>query len=335
MYDKPDSETDVSRRCAVVLAAGDGLRLREFVERIRGDALPKQYVKFFGEHSLLEKTFHRAQRLVPNERIFTVVSQGHLAFPEVREQLAGCHGPGAVVQPSNRDTALGVLLPLAHLLTCYPDSTVALFPSDHFVSQEELFAAHIDAAFSIVERDAAKIVLVGISPTSAESDYGYILPAEVRPSPFPCGARAVRQFIEKPVQAAARKIVAAGGLWNTLVMVFNAKTLLRYVQGVQPQLHECFQRLRDAVGTGQLNSVMKKVYRQTRPVNLSKDFLEALPKRYPSQLLVLPAHGVYWSDWGSEERIARTLREDPQNQLRKAIQMDNRPAPDSTVRKTA
>jgi len=44
----------------------------------------------------------------------------------------------------------------------YPDSTVALFPSDHFVAREKLFMAHVDAAFGVVERDVAKIILVGI-----------------------------------------------------------------------------------------------------------------------------------------------------------------------------
>ncbi len=311
MYYKPYSEADGSRRCAIVLAGGDGLRLRSFVERLRGDALPKQYVKFFGECSLLDKTFQRAHRLIPDERIFTVVSQDHLSFPEVRQQLAGRSGTGVVVQPNNRDTAIGLLLPLAHLLASFPDSTVALFPSDHFVAREELFMTHVDAAFGIVERDVAKIILVGIPPTSAESDYGYIVPAEVRSNAFPCGTRVVREFIEKPEPIVARKIVAGGGLWNTLVMVFNAKTLLRYMRGVQPKLYEGFRRLRDAVGTNKFKPVIEKVYQQAQPVNLSKGFLEALPKRYPSQLLVLPARGVYWCDWGSEERIVKALREDP------------------------
>ena len=333
MYYKPYSQTDVSHRCAIVLAGGDGLRLRSFVEKLRGDALPKQYVNFFGQCSLLDRTFQRARRLIPNERIFTVVNQDHLAFPEVSQQLAGRNAADVVIQPNNRDTAIGLLLPLAHLLTRYPDSTVVLFPSDHFVAQEELFMAHVDAAFGIVERDIAKIILIGIRPTSVESDYGYIVPAEAQPNPFPCGTRAVREFIEKPTEIVARKIVAGGGLWNTLVMVFNAKTLLRYVRGVQPSLYECFRRVRDAVGTNRFKPVVEKVYQQAQPVNLSKGFLEVLPKRYPSQLLVLPARGVYWSDWGSEERIVNALREDPHlDRLRETIEIRDRAAPELKVR---
>jgi len=336
MFNKPHSESDVSRRCSIVLAGGDGLRLRSFVKRLRGDALPKQYVKFFGECSLLDKTFQRAHRLIPDERVFTVVSQAHLAFPEVRQQLGGRGGAGVVVQPNNRDTAIGLLLPLAHLSARYPDSTVALFPSDHFVGREELFMAHVDAAFGVIERDVAKIILVGIPPTSAESDYGYIVPAEVRSNAFPCGTRVVREFIEKPAPIVARKVVAGGGLWNTLVMVFNVKTLLRYMRGVQPKLYEGFRRLRDAVGTNKFKPVIEKVYQQAQPVNLSKDFLEVLPKRYPSQLLVLPARGVYWSDWGSEERIVKAVRKDPRlDRLGEIIAIHNRAALESKVRSMA
>jgi hypothetical protein len=36
----------VRNRSAIILAAGEGVRLRSFVESFRGDALPKQYVKF-------------------------------------------------------------------------------------------------------------------------------------------------------------------------------------------------------------------------------------------------------------------------------------------------
>jgi hypothetical protein len=35
--------------------------------------------------------------------------------------------------------------------------------------------------------------------------------------------------------------------------------------------------------------------------------LEAIPGRRLPSLVVLPVRGVYWSDWGSEQRIASTL----------------------------
>ena len=127
-------------RCGIILAAGEGNRLRSFVENLRGDALPKQYVNFIGKRSMLEHTLYRAQKMIPAERLFTVVSQNHLKYPEVTRQLMGWPVARIVEQPANKDTGPGLLLPLAHVYKLYPDSTVAVFPSDHFILEEDLFS---------------------------------------------------------------------------------------------------------------------------------------------------------------------------------------------------
>ena len=72
-----------------------------------------------------------------------------------------------VEQPDNRDTGPGLLLPLAHLYKRYPDSTVVVFPSDHFILEEDLFMVYVDQAFRVVEQDPAKVVLLGINPSEA------------------------------------------------------------------------------------------------------------------------------------------------------------------------
>jgi len=303
----PVNESDVRNRCAIILAAGEGVRLRSFVESFRGDALPKQYVKFFGDRSMLQSTFQRAQRLIPRERIFTVVDQSHFEFAEVTQQLVDQPKTQVVIQPSNRDTAIGLLLPLAHLLERHPDATVAVFPSDHFISDDDLFMAHVDAAFGIVEQDSEKIVLMGIPPRVAEPDYGYIVPADDPPSAFPCGAQIVSRFVEKPAADVAQEIVSLGGLWNTLVMVFRAQNFLSYVRAINNRLYSYFWRIRDALGAHSLMRAMERIYERAQPVNLSKVILEELPRRCPSQLLVLPVRGVYWCDCGSEERMGEFL----------------------------
>jgi mannose-1-phosphate guanylyltransferase len=61
MYLAISSKSGAATRCGVILAAGEGSRLRPFVQKLRGDMLPKQYVNFIGRRSMLEHTFHRAQ----------------------------------------------------------------------------------------------------------------------------------------------------------------------------------------------------------------------------------------------------------------------------------
>lgn len=57
-------------------------------KKLRGCTLPKQDVNFIGKRSMLEHTFSRAQKIIPAERLFTVVSQSHPRYPEVTRQLS-------------------------------------------------------------------------------------------------------------------------------------------------------------------------------------------------------------------------------------------------------
>src|SRR5512132_3939279 len=107
MLFETSSATRVPTRCGIVLAAGEGNRLCSFVKKLRGYALPKQYVNFIGTRSMLEHTFYRAQKMIPAERLFTVVSQSHLRHPEVARQLSSRPMATLVQQPDNRDTGPG------------------------------------------------------------------------------------------------------------------------------------------------------------------------------------------------------------------------------------
>ena len=98
-----------------------------------------------------------------------------------------------------------------------------------------------------------------------------------------------------------------GGLWNTMVMVFKLKTLLEYIRAINPQVHRGFEQIYQAVGSANFEKVVKQVFAQTKPFNLSTGFLETLPVQNGHDLLVLPVRGVHWSDWGSAARIIKTL----------------------------
>ena len=309
IYEKYQSLNSLSsrNRFAVILAGGDGVRLRSFVRELRGDSLPKQYVKFFSDQSLLEATVQRTQKLFPQEKQFVVVTEHHLDYPEVEQQLANCPKVAIVVQPANRDTGLGLLLPLALLYHRQPNATVSLFPSDHFIAKEDSFLSHVDAACDFVERENSKIVLLGIQPNSTETEYGYILAGNRRHNAFPYGVLEVERFIEKPNAILAKKLILRGGLWNTMVMIFKINSLLQYIREIRPQTCRGFEQLCHAVGRPDFSAIVKQVFAQSEPFNLSSGFLEALAARRGADLLVLPVPQVHWSDWGSAERILKSL----------------------------
>ena len=84
----------------IVLAGGEGRRLQRYVQEIGREALPKQYVNVMGDRSMLEHTFHRAEKLIPAERILTVISRRTRCEPRpvakllvALEKLLSCSPP--------------------------------------------------------------------------------------------------------------------------------------------------------------------------------------------------------------------------------------------------
>jgi mannose-1-phosphate guanylyltransferase len=296
-------------RCGIVLAGGEGKRLTRFIYRLRASQVPKQYINFIGTRSMLEHTFDRAERLIPRERLFTVAHQEHLQYREARRQLLARPAHTVVLQPLNRETGPGVLLPLMHLHKRHPQSIAAVFPSDQFVLEEERFMAYVELAFRVVQQDPSLIVLLGIKPNQPEPEYGYILPNGKLRGLASLDVHGVESFIEKPQPQTAMEFAARGALWNSMVMVFETKTLLSLIRLVAPALHRSLQPIYRAIGTSAETVVVEDCYRHMRQSNFSKELLEALAVQQRPRLAVIPVNGVLWSDWGSEPRIMKILQE--------------------------
>ena len=305
---KANVSSSVGRRAGIVLSAGDGRRLQDFVRQRHGYDLPKQYINFVGTRSMLEHTWHRAERLIPAHRLVAVVAKQHLRFREVRRQLSSKSPLQTVVQPANRETLPGILLPLLFIHKRHPDAIVAIFPSDHFVLEEARFMSHVDRAFRMVESDTSRLVLLGLEPNEPDPEYGYVVPGARIDASGSGSARQVELFVEKPPVEAAKQIISSGALWNTMVMVFTCETLLSVVKRAAPDLYRSFRPIREAIGTAFEQRVIERVYRTLPSSNFSKNILETLPVEFRRSLVVLPVRGVTWSDWGTHERLSSMLR---------------------------
>jgi mannose-1-phosphate guanylyltransferase len=282
--------------------------MRDIVYRKRADYLPKQYLNFVGKRSMLEHTWHRVEKLIPAQKLFLVITKDHLQFDEVRRQIASRPQECIVIQPENRDTGPGILLPLMHLHKRDPAAVVAVFPSDHFILEEDLFMQNVERAFGIVESDGSRIVLLGMEPHGPDPEYGYIVQGRNIDTSRSDSASQVEMFVEKPSIEAAKKIMARGALWNTMVIVCACKTLLSVIQRAAPRIYGSFQPILNAIGTADEQHVIEQVYQKLPSLNFSKGVIEALPFEHRQGLLVLPVRGVNWSDWGSRDRLTKTLR---------------------------
>lgn len=275
---------------ALLLAAGDGTRLSEITRGDDGVAVPKQFCSFGGRASLLGLARDRARRVVSDSRIVTVVSAWHERW--WRSELGG--GKPVVVQPDNRGTAVGVLVPLLSILDRDPDARVWVLPSDHYVRDEEALARCTRAALARIDEDPERIVLMGIEPDSADTQYGWVLPgAEPRTDD---AFAPVAAFVEKPPLAEARRLLEHGAVWNSFLLVARARALVALYERRLPGL---LATLRRAVAGRDLAAV----FAQLPTLDFSKDLLQGSE----AHLVVQRVPSCGWSDLGTPERLRECL----------------------------
>ena len=206
-----------------------------------------------------------------------------------------------VIQPANRGTAPAILYALLRLYKAAPDACVAVFPSDHFVSDDREFMRHVDLAFDAVGSRPEMTALLGITPHAAEPGYGWIEPGElvVRRAPL----FRVRRFWEKPRSDVAGELLRAGCMWNTFVIVARVSTLISLTLVALPDLFVSFSKIYDLLGTAREPGASKDCTQRTPTASFSDEVLE----RYPTNLGVLPVHGIEWSDLGEPLRVMTVL----------------------------
>ncbi len=287
---------------AVVLAGGAGTRLQRFLRQSLGTKRPKQFCRIIGTRSMLRHTWDRAARLVDPDRIVTVITAGQERYMD-EEARRGV--PGTVlVQPANKETAPGLLLPLLWIARRAPAATVAVFPSDHFVWEEDRFAAHVRTGVAAAQKLPDRLALLGVEADSPDVSYGWIAPGERLSLGLGADVYAVRRFWEKPGRATAARLFAAGHLWNTLVLAGHLQAYLGLAEACLQDVLEPLRGVEESLGTPAQARALRQAYRCIASTNLSR----ALLARRPERLMVLAARGIFWSDWGDPDRILRTLR---------------------------
>jgi mannose-1-phosphate guanylyltransferase len=301
---------------SVVLAAGEGTRLRSLTSDERGLSIPKQYCSFRSPHSLLRQSISRCRRLVPHERTLVVVAADHRHW--WRHDLADLQPGNVIVQPCNRGTACGVLLPLVALLGRDPDAIVAYMPSDHHVEQEWLLAEAMRRAAELVRDAGERMVLLGLEPESADPGYGWITPSR----PLGPGLFEVLSFVEKPERERAEQLIRGGALWNSFIFVARAAALMDLFEWTMPWLTRLFTHV-EAVGGVRRRDARYGLYDHLPTLDFSRDVLQGLEDEL--RVLVVPPCG--WVDLGTPERVAATVKRQEECPIPTGGREQREPAP--------
>jgi mannose-1-phosphate guanylyltransferase len=286
---------------AVVLAAGEGVRLAPLTRALYGEPVPKQFAVLDGERSLLQATVERALDLVPEQRVVAIVSREREWL--ARQQLAAWPRLHVIVQPRNLDTGPGVLLPLARIRSLDPDARVVLLPADHHISNRSVLASRIQIAVDAARRSAKRLHLIGVVPDAPESEYGWIVPAR---SPSVRGVHKVKRFVEKPGPLLTRELFAQGALWNTMVTVGDIDAFWELGLRWLPQHTACLDSWSRTAPGPVATSRLEAIYSTLSPANFSRTLLERA-----HNLGVIAMEGSGWCDLGSTRRVFQALAGSP------------------------
>lgn len=293
----------IKQRWAVILAGGDGVRLRSLTRSISGDDRPKQFSPLLGGETLLAQTRLRtAKRIDPFKTIF-VLTEAHRPF--FANELAMVPQHQMVVQSANRGTLPAILWGLLRIARFDRTALVALFPSDHYYADEEKFMAGVVSAFNFAEKDTAPVILLGAAAKHAETEYGWIEPDSTIPGYFDGQLMHVKNFWEKPSYDIAKRLLNQGCFWNTFVMVGSVGAFLDMIRRACKSLYNAFEPLLSLPRLELVYEFMRSVYDQLPAADFSKEVLSVST----GTLAVARLEDSGWSDLGDPRRLIATLHE--------------------------
>ncbi|MBE5897953.1 MAG: mannose-1-phosphate guanylyltransferase [Lachnospiraceae bacterium] len=279
----------------VIMAGGGGTR---FWPLSRHEE-PKQLLNLSGKDLMINETIDRVSTLTDKDNIFIVTNVDQV--PKMLEATNGRIQPNHILsEPSARNTAACIGYAALEIVEKYGDGVMTIFPSDHFIKNDEAFTAILNEAIKVADEEDALITL-GITPTFASTGYGYIR--------FEKGdenlAKKVVEFKEKPDAATAEKYVASGEYaWNSGMFVWKASVILDEFKELLPDVYACLEQIKAGLNTPDEAQIINEVYPRIPSISIDYGIMEKSDK-----VKVISAE-MGWNDVGSWDNLGVLYDED-------------------------
>jgi len=292
----------------VILCGGSGTRLWPLSRA----GFPKQFLCLTGAESLFQQAAQRLVSLgskniqVAKPIIVTGEEHRFLAIEQLRE--VGIEISAALLEPVGRNTAPALTLAALAAQADGLDPVLVVTPADQTVADTAAFTQAMQAA--IREAAVGSIVILGITPDSPETGYGYIQAAVEAKEP----AMQVQRFVEKPNLATAQQYLAEGGYyWNAGIFVLKASIWLKALEQFRPDILRATavaweQRGADLNSSTPFVRPGKVEFTAIPSDSIDYAVMERCPgSQYPIKMVPLDAG---WSDLGVWDAVWKVLPKD-------------------------
>lgn len=268
----------------IIMAGGIGNRFWPVSNRRK----PKQFSDILHTgKSFIRQTYERIAAIFPADRIYIVTGEEYEAC--TREQIPELPADNILKEPYGRNTATCIAYAAYKINGNNPEALMLIIPSDHFISNDLAYLQDLQEGMEFVKKQGG-LLTVGITPTRAETEYGYI---QMKNRNNSQKITAVKTFTEKPNPELAKAFYDSKEfLWNTGIFIWKTRDIIREFKTHMFDLHALFNT--DCkLNTHDETAFIHNVYGQCHNISIDVGIMEK------SQNVYVLKGQFGWSDVGT------------------------------------
>ena len=215
----------------VILSGGTGTRLWP----LSRFSLPKQYLclENNNNYTMLQNTYLRLDKINNILPPVIICNEEHRFIVAEQMREINTSPKSILLEPFGRNTCPAILLAAIIMEKESIDPILLVLSADHKISNKDNFSSSIEEG--VKHANKGRIVIFGVTPTNAETGYGYIESYEELSEKNTSSK--VKKFTEKPnISLAKQFLMDKHFSWNSGIFMFKASTIIKEIERLDPEM---------------------------------------------------------------------------------------------------